>query len=104
MPRDRKDAKPPHTHPELVEELAKEMKKSGVSSTPTIPTVYEEEQRYSKKLHVSVIWSKWTSVPMEERGAIILDAYVRAGLEEEMRRITVALGLTPEEAERMGRP
>ena len=104
MPRNRTKAKPAHNHPELVEELAKEMEEKGVSPTPAVPTVYEVEQKYTNTLHVTVVWSKWEQVPVEERGAIILDAYEKAGLKEDMRRIAIALGVTPDEAKKLGRP
>lgn len=78
------------------------MDKEGVSSTPETPTVYEEPQPYGDSLKVKVIWSKWEGVPLEERGSIILDAYYQAGLQEELSRITIALGLTPEEEKRLG--
>ena len=85
----------------LVQDLAQELTKEGVSPTPDVPTVYEEAQSYGDNLHVTVIWNKWAGIPAEERGAIILDAYVQAGLDDEMRRITLALGLTPEDAENL---
>jgi hypothetical protein len=101
MPRTKRQAPPPHSHPELVRELVEELKKEGVSSSPQTPTLYEEAQTYGDSLHVTVIWSRWAGVPEEERGAIILDAYRQAGEEDSYRRITMVLGLTPEEAERL---
>lgn len=99
MPRERKSAPPPHSHPDLVKVLVEELNKKGVSSTPEVPTIYEEAQSHGDRLHVTVIWNRWAGIPEEERGAMILDAYEQAGLEDEMRRITLVLGLTPEEAE-----
>ena len=101
MPRKKTAAKPRHSHPELVDKLVEEMQKTGVSATPSVPTIYEEEQSYGDNLHVTVIWNDWVSVPTEERGAIILDAYKKAGLENECRRISLALGLTVEEADKL---
>lgn len=102
MPRQKLPLRPRHSRPDLVETLVSELGKTGTSPSPGTPTIYEEPQPYGNKLHVKVIWSNWTGVPVEERGAVILDAYQKAGLNDELRRITVALGLTPEEAERMG--
>ena len=101
MPRERSPAAPRHSRPDLVDVLAKEMSKKGVSATPEVPTIYEREQPYGSNLHVKVIWDKWVGIPAEERGAIILDAYVQAGLEDDMRRITLAVGLTKKEADRL---
>ena len=104
MPRKKIKAKPTHNRPDLVTVLVEELKKSGESSTPATPTIYEQEQKFTDSLEVSVVWSKWSDVPVEDRGAIILDAYHEAGLDDEMRRITIALGLTPEEARKLNRP
>jgi len=104
MPRQKSSAKPTHNRPDLVQILVEELKKSGISNTPDTPTIYEDEQRFTDSLHVTVVWNAWTSVPIDDRGAIILDAYHEAGFEDEMRRITVALGVTPKEAEKLGRP
>lgn len=101
MARKRIPARPRHVHPELVKTLAEELQKEGVSSTPDVPTIYEEEQPYGSGLHVKVLWSLWDGVPLEERGAIILDAYEEAGMADERRRIVVAMGLTPDEAQRL---
>ncbi|HEY3245908.1 MAG TPA: hypothetical protein VGM03_21410 [Phycisphaerae bacterium] len=97
MPRQVQPLRPRHSRPDLVDELAREMHTTGTSASPDIPTIYEEPQPYGNNLHVKVIWSRWAGIPVEQRGAIILDAYEKAGLKNELRRITVALGLTPEE-------
>ncbi len=102
MPRQIQALRPRHSRPDLVRTLADELSKTGTSSDPAIPTIYEEPQPYAGSLHVTVIWSRWAGVPVEQRGAIILDAYQAAGLQDELRRITVALGLTPEEAQNLG--
>lgn len=101
MPRQKVPVKPRHSRPDLVRILADEMKKQGVSSTPETPTVYEEDQPYGGGIHVKVIWNTWREVPLEERGAIILDAYEQAGLTQEIPKIRLALGLTPEEERRI---
>jgi hypothetical protein len=101
MPRKRIPVRPRHSHPELVQALADQMHVEGVSPTPDTPTIYEEEQPYGGNLYVKVIWNRWADVPLEERGAIILDAYERAGLSTDMRKIYLAVGLTPEEDERL---
>jgi len=101
MPRKKKAAPPRHSRPDLVKTLVEEMRKEGVSSAPDVPTIYEEAQSYGDNLHVKVIWDKWAGIPAEERGAIIIDAYDKAGFDDEMRRITLALGLTKEEADKL---
>ena len=104
MPRKISSAKPSHNRPDLVNVLVGELGKTGESDTPDTPNIYEDEQRYTDSLHVTVVWNKWSEVPMEDRAAIILDAYHDAGMDDVMRRITIALGVTPDEAKKLGRP
>jgi hypothetical protein len=99
MPVNKKSARPPHSHPELVDELADELNKNRPAG-PGIPSITEEEQTYGNRLHVMVIWDKWAGVDHEERGPIILDAYQRARGEADMLRITLVQGFTIEEYRR----
>lgn len=100
MPVKRERAKPPHSHPELVEALANELVANSPKPTRDIPDIREEEQTYGGRLHVTVLWEKWAGVPQSERGPIILDAYRTAKGELEMLKITLAQGFTIEEHRR----
>lgn len=80
----------------LVAKLEKEL--DGTSKTG--PRIIEEEQ-FGKRIHVTVIWAAWKDLPPEERGRAIMDAYERAR-PDDVLRITIALGLTPAEADRLG--
>jgi hypothetical protein len=104
MPIKKISAKPSHNRPDLVKILVKELQVAGESSSPDTPNIYQEELRYTDSLQVTVVWNRWSEVPVEDRAEIILDAYHDAGMDDEMRRITVALGVTPEEAAVLGRP
>ncbi|WP_437619818.1 hypothetical protein [Sorangium sp. So ce1151] len=53
-------------------------------------------------VHLFVIWSKWTGLEQVVRSRIILDAYEEWKGEEEALRVTVSMGLLPEEAKSMG--
>ena len=104
MPLRRIDPPPRHTHPEIVEELAMELKspREGTGEG-ALPLILEERQRYGNNLHVTVIWDRWRQVrDKAERGAIILDAYHEAGRLDDAKLITMALGVTQEEAQRLG--
>ena len=83
-------------HTELVGKLADELR----FETPTGPRILEEEQR-GGYFHVTVIWDEWEGVEGEERGRIIMDAYEQERASDVMK-ITIALGLTSEEAQRLG--
>ena len=102
MPVTRRQAPLPHSHPELARRLAEELRNPNAAPEPDLPEVTEEEQTFGRGLHVSVIWEQWKAVPREERGAVILDAYHRAGKEDVARRVTLALGLTADEAKSLG--
>ncbi len=64
--------------------------------------VIEETSGYGGgRYMLSVIWKAWRDVPAEERGRIILDAVARARGEDHRLRVGLALGLTPEEYQRI---
>lgn len=84
---------------ELVAVLANELRvpASGGSHQPFI---FEQEIPQTDTFHVIVFWDRWREVPPEERSAIIMDAYERT--EPSMvPQVTIAMGVTVEEAIRM---
>ena len=101
MPYHKEDV-PRHSVPALAGALAQELRAPSSTCGPNIPDIHETRQPFGGALHVKVIWDRWSEVPREERGAVILDAYEKAGLEEKMRQITLAMGLTEEEAKKLG--
>jgi hypothetical protein len=52
--------------------------------------------------HLFVIWSKWEHLVQMVRSRIILDAYAGTMGDEETNKVTVSMGLTPDEASRLG--
>lgn len=66
------------------------------------PSIYIDEGKMSDSLRITVVWSCWFDVPEVQRAAIILDAFDKAGRKSERDRISVALGVTPEEADALG--
>jgi hypothetical protein len=93
--------RPAHNHPELVAELVRELKRSSAKRGPGIPDILEQELTYGNKLHVTVIWDRWEGIGHQERGPIILDAYLKAHDLSAMLQVTQALGVTPGEAKRL---
>lgn len=87
-------------HQSLVAELAAELRRNDASGPENAPKIIEEEQ-YGGFIHVTVLWDAWKTVEKEERGRIIMDAYDQER-HADIPRITVALGLTNEEAQRLG--
>src|SRR5947209_5250878 len=85
--------------PNLVEELANELKHDRESGQPVI-----DEQHFptTDKIRVNVLWDKWDDVPHEDRADIILRAYGTAEGKESRDKIALAVGLTFPEAYESG--
>ncbi len=66
------------------------------------PVIVLEAQGQQSPNHLYVIWSEWGQLTQLERSEIALEAYSEAKGVSSARNIRVALGLTPEEAARMG--
>ena len=52
--------------------------------------------------HLYVIWDEWEALSQQERSEVIMDAYENTHELPEVIRVTVAMGLTATEAQRMG--
>jgi hypothetical protein len=88
----------------VIEALRDELT-NGVDN-PGSPVILEERSPLSSNVGVTVVWERWQTVPLDQRSAIILEAYRRAGLAQPTSDfplgISLALGLTPDEANRLG--
>jgi hypothetical protein len=60
------------------------------------------DRPYAGTVHLYVIWSEWGDLDQMIRSRIILDAYTEAFGKEECDKVTVAMGMTKEEAARFG--
>ena len=82
----------------LIDDLA------GVLQQPRVPQgeplIMENQIAQTKSIHVVVIWDAWKDMLPTERSKVILDAYAKAK-RARGATITVAMGLTNEEALRM---
>jgi hypothetical protein len=85
----------PH-HKLLVVKLSDEL----TNTTPKGPTVIEEELR-NGSIYITVIWDEWNDLQTDERGRIIMDAYALRR-REVLPKISMALGLTSQEASKLG--
>lgn len=61
-----------------------------------------DDKRHHGTIHLYVIWQDWKHLDLRERSEIIMDAYEAARGPESALRVTIAMGLTREEADRMG--
>jgi hypothetical protein len=66
------------------------------------PFIVEEQAPGSSATRIYVFWSEWSGLSQRERSEIIMDAYEKARGLDPSRRVTLAMGLTPEEARQMG--
>ena len=55
-----------------------------------------------ERVHLLVVWDDWRSLSQQERSLIIMDAYRAAEGAEAANLVSVAMGLTSTEAERLG--
>ncbi|HEY8667012.1 MAG TPA: hypothetical protein VIL86_10120 [Tepidisphaeraceae bacterium] len=86
------------TKSKLVDELAKRVKAPEALDEPF---VLQDRIPQTRTRHVVVIWDRWSEMDRAERSNVILDAYCKAGVLGK-DSITVAMGLTQQEAMQMG--
>jgi len=93
----------------LRDQLTREWKKpSDATGAPII--IKDEGSRRDPSIRLYVIWDSWQGLSQQERSEIIMDAYTEYRLtaptysfdEDDLHKVTVAMGLTSEEAARMG--
>lgn len=87
-------------HDALVSELLAEWKNPNGQAAE--PVILEEAGPSRKLSHLYVIWSKWAHVDRVERSEVIMDAAERKLSPPDVLEITIAMGLTAEEADRLG--
>ena len=87
-------------HDALVQELLDEWNNPNASRAE--PVILEEPAPGAKIAHVYVIWSKWEQLDRLERSEIIMEAAQRRFPPHELANISIAMGLTSQEAQRFG--
>jgi hypothetical protein len=85
---------------QLVGELYSEWAHPDPNATE--PIILEEHGERKKLKNLYVIWSKWADLDHVERGEIIMDAAQRKLPPGDVIEISIAMGLTPQEAVHMG--
>ena len=84
----------------LRERLRQEWAEPGPAAQPVL--IEAAGDRMSGSKHLYVIWDEWRPLDQRARSEIIMDAYEATHERQEALSITVAMGLTAAEAERMG--
>ncbi|MDB5301391.1 MAG: hypothetical protein JWO87_3054 [Phycisphaerales bacterium] len=93
---------PTHTpdHARLVDLLADEWRAPNAAAQE--PVILEEPNSKGEIVHIYVVWSDWAHLSRDKRGEIIMDAAERVKPLPEVLGITIAMGLTPDEADQFG--
>lgn len=88
---------------QLVEGLAAELERPDDSPRPNeAPTIYYEELEAELGVHYFAAWSRFENVDGEVSGRALREAIRQVYGEAELRKVTIAMGLTPAEAKQMG--
>lgn len=66
------------------------------------PVIIEESEHQQVPSHLYVIWSEWRPLSQCERSKAIVNAYEQVRGRAFALNVSVAMGPTPEEAQRMG--
>ena len=90
------------SHPDLVERIAEELIAERPDGPPDAPEIIEEQVPRGRNIYVTVIWDAWDRIDKQERGRVIMDAYQKVRGAEQTLNISAALGLTHQEANRLG--
>jgi hypothetical protein len=66
------------------------------------PIIIEETASQNLPVHLYVLWDDWAPIGSIERSEVIMDAYEQIHGRGGAVNVTVAMGLTPVEADRLG--
>ena len=86
----------------LLRDLLDEWRSPSEGDDNGEPLILIDRQRPLDAIHLFVVWDRWGGVEQIERSEIITEACARQLDENEVLEVTVAMGLTREEADRMG--
>jgi len=87
---------------ELVQRLAAEWRTPN--SAAAQPVILEERSGPDRPMHVYVVWDEWADLSGVERSEVVMDAFEQRYGREQALNVTVAMGLTTAEAERLNIP
>lgn len=84
----------------LVDALAQEFRTPATENKE--PYFQIQPQPPLNRLHITVVWDRWKNQSHQERSEIILDAYEAWQGPGSAQAVSVAMGLTQQEADRSG--
>lgn len=71
-------------------------------STADQPIILEERGGPDQPVHIYVVWDDWEALSGVERSEVIMEAFEERYGKAATLNVTVAMGLTPAEADRLG--
>lgn len=83
---------------QLCRELAEEFRNPKETGEPVVIV----ERPTTSSIHLFIIWSRFDIVDGVARSTVVLSAFTEAEGDEAAQLVTVAIGLTPDEATAMG--
>lgn len=86
----------------LVDRLVEEWRRPAEGAGR--PEIYIERRGGFRPVHLYVVWDEWGSLGQRERSEAILEAFERARGRDEALEVSVAMGLTQQESQRLGIP
>lgn len=72
--------------------------------TASQPVILEQRGGTNQPMHVYVVWDDWAALSDVERSEVIMEAFEEHYGHAEAMNVTVAMGLTTAEADRLGIP
>lgn len=66
------------------------------------PVILEGGGGPGEPVHIYVVWDDWAGLGSIERSEVVMDAFEEVHGKAQSANVTVAMGLTPAEADRLG--
>ena len=88
-----------------LQDLKQRLMEEWSSSHSTIEPradIREEVDSQGRAVHLYVIWSEWGEMDHQRRSEVIMDAFIDVHGAPAAEKVSVAMGITPQEATRMG--
>jgi hypothetical protein len=86
---------------DLLDALVSEWRKPHAQAGDEYPTILVQEAHAAGTRYVYVVWKEWALITQRDRSELIMDACEQVKGTDWALRVIVAMGLTPEEAQRM---
>ncbi len=87
---------------DLLARLLQEWRSPQASENAEPLIIEERPGNHDRVNHLYVVWSEWGELTPMERSKIVLQAYTQFKGQDLANSVTLAMGLTPDEAEKIG--